>query len=76
MFTIISLLAGLGLGFFLVATKVRRPREYGAVLLLGWVTLRLLLIILAPSPVLNWLSFFLLGQLGGVAVARRTGFAE
>ncbi len=76
MLTIISFLFGLGLGFFLIASKLRRPREYGAVLLLAWITLRLLLVVLAPSPALSLLSFFLLGQLAGVVVAKRAGLAE
>lgn len=76
MLTVMALVAGFGLGFMLVAVKARRPREYGAVLLLAWIVLRLLLVILTRNPVLMLLNYFILGQLVGTIAARRLGFAE
>lgn len=63
-------LASVALGYWLVRSGRRDPRRYGAALLLCWVCLRLLLII-HPSGVLQLVGLSLLGQLAGVAVARR-----
>lgn len=63
-------LASVALGYWLVRSGRREPRGYGAVLLLCWLCLRLVLFVL-PSPLLQLVSLSLLGQLAGVAVARR-----
>lgn len=67
---LLVIIASVVLGFFLV-WRGRNPREYGFVLLLAWLTLRLLLVILPPSVLLDLTSVSLLGQLLGVIVARR-----
>lgn len=63
-------LVSVALGFWLVRSGRREPRTYGAVVLLCWLCLRLWLFV-QPSPVLQVVSLSLLGQLAGVAIARR-----